>query len=150
METHTNLKQLTTTFVFFSVPMPRGTRVFGRFGVTHCLHLQCDNLIQANAAIRAVTELDIRQSTFHNNRYSPNEIQPVLYPTHQTRQPRDNKMTTGYLPFIQNSFKSIGRVLSKHNIKTVGLPPHLQAYIASLACATKCTLDKQVVNQEQD
>jgi hypothetical protein len=115
--------------------MPCGTRVFWRLGVTYCLHLQWDNLVQVTAATRAVNGLDIRQFPFHNNRYSPNEIQPVLYPTHQIRPLRDHKMTTAYLPFIQNSLKCLSMVLSKY-IKTVSLPPWniLSPNIYSIPC----------------
>jgi hypothetical protein len=88
------------------------------------------------AATRVVNEVDIHQSTFHNNRHSPNEIQPALYPTHQIRPPRDQKMTTAYLPFIQNFLKCIGRVLSKYNIRTVSLPTRkiLSPSIYSIPC----------------
>ena len=67
---------------------------------------------------------------------SPNEIQPVLYPTHQIRPPRDHKMTRAYVPFIQNSLKWISSMLSNYNIKTVSLPPRkiLSSSIHSIPC----------------
>jgi hypothetical protein len=56
-------------------------------------------------------------------------------------------MTTAYLPFIQNSLIFISRVLSKY-INLLAYHPgksFLEAYTASCACVTKCTLDKWVI-----
>jgi predicted GIY-YIG superfamily endonuclease len=37
--------------------------------------------------------------------------------------PREDHILVAFLPFVDITFNSISRVLSKHNIKTVGLPP---------------------------
>jgi hypothetical protein len=103
--------------------------------------------------------LDTLQSIFRNNGFSPKEPEWFLYPPQPIRQPRDMAIT--YLPFVQNTFKSIGRALSKHTSRP--LAHHAKNFwnttsrrrrpgsqISRPASAGKCIPDKPVVPRRQE
>jgi hypothetical protein len=46
-----------------------------------------------------------------------------MKPTAQTTKTKDKPTSTAYLPYTQNTFGRISRMLAKYNIKSVALPP---------------------------
>jgi hypothetical protein len=105
-------------------------------------------------------ELDILQTTFWSSRCRSKEVRCTLNPPKQIRPLQHCHVRVAFLPFVQNTFNCIRRLVSKRNIKMVGLPPrkicgccilsemtwtlNCQAYVASPVCAAKCVLDKLV------
>jgi hypothetical protein len=45
-----------------------------------------------------------------------------MKPAHQTSEPGEKPTSTAYLPYINNTFGRLSRVLAKYNIKSVALP----------------------------
>ena len=57
------------------------------------------------------------------NGYSPQQIQRALEPTKQKTKDETKPFSTAYLPYTQTTFGRLSRMLSKHNIKCIALPP---------------------------
>jgi hypothetical protein len=69
-------------------------------------------------------ELKFLHKTFRDNGYSEWQILHALSPPKRAPpQRREDPASVAFLPFVGTVFNRISRVLSKHNIKTVGLPP---------------------------
>jgi hypothetical protein len=68
-------------------------------------------------------ELIFLTATFRNNGYGEKQVLRALNPLTRDPPPREDHTSVAFLPFVDITFNHISRVLSKHNIKTVGLPP---------------------------
>jgi hypothetical protein len=68
-------------------------------------------------------ELDFLTTVFMYNGYNNRQIQQALETTRQTSEPKEEKPTSMvYIPYINNTFGRLSRMLAKYNIKSVGLP----------------------------
>jgi hypothetical protein len=45
-----------------------------------------------------------------------------MKPAHQTSEPGEKPTSTAYIPYINNTFGRLSRMLAKYNIKSVALP----------------------------
>jgi hypothetical protein len=63
------------------------------------------------------------QETFRKDGYGEKQILHGLNPPTRAPPPHEDHTSVAFLPFVEITFNSISRVLSKHNIKTMGLPP---------------------------
>jgi hypothetical protein len=68
-------------------------------------------------------ELKFPRATFRDNGYGEKQILHALNPPTRDPPPREDHTSVAFLPFVDTTLNRISRVLSKHNIKTVGLPP---------------------------
>jgi hypothetical protein len=68
-----------------------------------------------------VTRRDSRPPSITTD--SSKDIKHTLQLLEQIRPLEDRHKTVAFLPLIQNTFYHISRVLSKHNINMLGLPP---------------------------
>jgi hypothetical protein len=60
---------------------------------------------------------------FRQKGYNDRQIHRVLNRRPNISQPQDNPYSVAFLPYVGTIFNRISRVLSRHNIKSVGLPP---------------------------
>jgi hypothetical protein len=63
------------------------------------------------------------RGTFRQNCYNDRQISRVLNQRPHINQPNDNWDTVAFLPYVGTIFNRISRMLSRHDIKSVGLPP---------------------------
>jgi hypothetical protein len=68
-------------------------------------------------------ELEFLSTIFKNNGYSQQQINHAMKPATQTRKNREKPTSTAYLPYTQTTFDRLSRMLAKHNIKSIALPP---------------------------
>jgi hypothetical protein len=68
-------------------------------------------------------ELEFLRTTFRQNGYSDRLIQRALNPLVRVASTLDKPASVAFLPYISTTFNRISRLLSRHNIKSVGLPP---------------------------
>jgi hypothetical protein len=54
--------------------------------------------------------------------YTDRQIHRALKPTQRVTQPNEKPDSVAFLPYVRSIFNCISRVLSRHNIKSVGLP----------------------------
>jgi hypothetical protein len=59
---------------------------------------------------------------FKQNGYNDHQIQRAIKPARQTSKPDEKPTTTAYLPYINNTYGRLSRMLAKYNIKSVALP----------------------------
>jgi hypothetical protein len=62
-------------------------------------------------------------NVFRQNGYNGRLIHRVLNRCPDISQTNDNPDSVAFLPYVSTIFNHISRVLSQHNIKSVGLPP---------------------------
>jgi hypothetical protein len=67
-------------------------------------------------------ELEFLKTTSKENGYSCKQIQRVLNPKVRTSKPKDKPTPVTLLPYVQTTSCCL-RMLARHNIKNVGLPP---------------------------
>jgi hypothetical protein len=60
---------------------------------------------------------------FRQNGYTNQQIRRTLNTPPRVAQPDKRPDSVAFLPYVRPIFNRIGRVLSQHNIKSVGLPP---------------------------
>jgi hypothetical protein len=63
------------------------------------------------------------KDVFRQNGYNHQQIHRVLNRHPNINQPDDNPDSVAFLPYVGPIFNQISRVLSQHNIRSVGLPP---------------------------
>jgi hypothetical protein len=68
-------------------------------------------------------ELEFLKSTFRENGYSLKQIQHALNPVVRTPKLNNKPTSVALLPYAQTTYSRISRMLVKHNIRSVGLPP---------------------------
>jgi hypothetical protein len=69
------------------------------------------------------SELDYLRTTFRESGYSDRQIRWALNPSESVAPPPEVPASVAFLPYVSTNFNRIGRLLSRHNIKSVGLPP---------------------------
>jgi hypothetical protein len=69
------------------------------------------------------SELEFLRTTFRQNGCSDWQIQCALNPPARVTQPLEKPVSITFLPFMSTTFNCISRLLSRHNIKSVDLPP---------------------------
>jgi len=62
-------------------------------------------------------------TVFKDNGYSPQQIRRAMKPSAWTPKTNDKPTSTAYIPYTQKTFGRLSRMLAKHNIKSVALPP---------------------------
>ncbi|PNF38064.1 hypothetical protein B7P43_G00358, partial [Cryptotermes secundus] len=65
-----------------------------------------------------------RRVVFRQNGYNNRQIHRVLNRRPNISRPEDKPGSVAFLPYVGTIFNRISRVLSRHNIKAVGLPPN--------------------------
>jgi hypothetical protein len=68
-------------------------------------------------------ELVFLKDVFRQNCYNDRQIHRVFNCRQKISQPEDNQDSVAFLPYVGTIFNRISRMLSRHNIKSVGLPP---------------------------
>jgi hypothetical protein len=68
-------------------------------------------------------ELVFLRDTFRQNSYMEQQIHRALSPPPRVAQPDKKPDSVAFLPYIRLIFNRTSSVLSRHNIKSVGLPP---------------------------
>jgi hypothetical protein len=63
------------------------------------------------------------RDVFRQNGYSNRQINRVINRHPNISKTDDNPDSVAFLPYVGTIFNRISRVLSRHNIKSVGLPP---------------------------
>ncbi|PNF22911.1 hypothetical protein B7P43_G13899, partial [Cryptotermes secundus] len=69
-------------------------------------------------------ELVLLKDVFKKNGYNNRQIHRVLNRRPNISRPEDKPGSVAFLPYVGSIFNSISRVLSRHNIEAVGLPPN--------------------------
>jgi hypothetical protein len=95
---------------------------------SHCFHIYRNNtLVHRTKAVcdsdSLPQELKFLRATFRNKGYGEKPILRALNPPTRDPPPREDHTSVAFLPFVDITCNRISRVLSKHNIKTVSLPP---------------------------
>jgi len=68
-------------------------------------------------------ELEFLTTVFKDNGYSHQQISRAMEPATRTTETNDKPTSTAYIPYTQTTFGRLSRMLAKHNIKSVALPP---------------------------
>ena len=68
-------------------------------------------------------ELEFLTTVFKDNGYSHQQIRRAMKPVTRTAKTDDKPTSTAYIPYTQTTFGRLSRMLDKHNIKSVTLPP---------------------------
>jgi hypothetical protein len=68
-------------------------------------------------------ELVFLKDVFRQNGYNDRQIHRVLNRRPNISHPEDNPDSVAFLPYVGSIFNRISRVLSRRNIKSLGLPP---------------------------
>jgi hypothetical protein len=68
-------------------------------------------------------ELEFLTTLFKDNGYSPQQIRRAMEPATRTAKTNDKPASTAYIPYTQTTYSRLSRMLAKHNIKSVTLPP---------------------------
>jgi hypothetical protein len=68
-------------------------------------------------------ELDFLTTVFKNNGYSHQQIRRAMQPAKRTDKNKDKPTATAYIPYTSTTYGRLSRMLAKHNIKSVALPP---------------------------
>ena len=58
-----------------------------------------------------------------NNGYSKQQIRRAMQPSKHATKSKDESTTTAYIPYTASTYSRLSRMLAKHNIKSVALPP---------------------------
>jgi hypothetical protein len=68
-------------------------------------------------------ELEFITTVFKNNGYSTQQILRALKPPTKTTNTNDKPTSTAYIPYTQTTYGRLSRMLAKHNIRIIALPP---------------------------
>jgi hypothetical protein len=68
-------------------------------------------------------ELEFLTTVFKDNGYSPQQIRRAMEPATLTAKTNDKPTSNAYIPYTQTTYGRLSRMLAKHNIKSVTLPP---------------------------
>jgi len=68
-------------------------------------------------------ELEFLTTDFKENGYSPQQIQQALKPITWTAKTNERPPLIAFIPYTQTTNGQLSRMLAKHNIKSVSLPP---------------------------
>jgi len=67
-------------------------------------------------------QLEFLTTVFKDNRYSPQQIRRAMERATRTAKTNDKLTSTAYIPYTQ-TYGRLSRMLAKHKIKIVALPP---------------------------
>jgi hypothetical protein len=67
--------------------------------------------------------LEFLSDIFRQNGYTERQIRRALNPPQGVGQTDGKPDSVAFLPYVGSMFNRISRVLARHNIKSVGLPP---------------------------
>lgn len=67
-------------------------------------------------------ELDFLTTVFKQNGYNDRQIERAMKSTRQTPEPEKKPTSIAYIPYINNIYGRLSRMLLKYNIKSVALP----------------------------
>jgi len=67
-------------------------------------------------------ELDFLTTVFKQNGYNDRQIERAMKPAHHIPEPENKPTFTAYIPYINNAYGCLSRMLAKYNIKSVALP----------------------------
>ena len=67
-------------------------------------------------------ELEFLTTVLKNNGYNNSQIQRAMKPAARTSEPKDQPTSTAYIPYTNNTYGRLSRMLAKHNIKSVAIP----------------------------
>jgi hypothetical protein len=88
-----------------------------------------DKLAQTEPCVTENYKLEFLKSIFRNNGYRWKQIQWAFRPLAGTTKPSTKLMLITFLPCVQTT-DSISSILSRHNIKDVGmLPPQISSFL---------------------
>ena len=68
-------------------------------------------------------ELELLTTVFKDNGYSHQQIRRAMEPATRTAKTNDKPTSTAYISYTQTTYGRLSRMLVKHNIKSVALPP---------------------------
>jgi hypothetical protein len=68
-------------------------------------------------------ELEFLTTVYTENGYSHQHIRRAMELATQTAKTNDKPISTAYIPYTQTTYGHPSRMLAKHNIKSVDLPP---------------------------
>ena len=68
-------------------------------------------------------ELEFLTTAFKDNGYNPQQIRRSMEPATRTAKTNDKLTSTAYIPYTQTTYGRLSRMLDKHNIKSLALPP---------------------------
>jgi hypothetical protein len=67
--------------------------------------------------------MEFLTTVFKNNGYATQQIRRALKPQAKTAKANDKPASTAYIPYTQTAYGRLSRILAKHNIKSIALPP---------------------------
>jgi hypothetical protein len=67
--------------------------------------------------------LELLTTVLKENGYSPQQIRRAMEPAARTAETNDKPTSNAYIPYTQTTYGRLSRMLAKHNIKSVTLPP---------------------------
>jgi hypothetical protein len=82
--------------------------------LTHRARALCDQESLAH-------ELEFLTTVLKNNKYN-SQIQRAMKPATRTSESKDQPTSTAYIPFTNNTYGHLSRMLAKHNIESVAIP----------------------------
>jgi hypothetical protein len=68
-------------------------------------------------------ELELLTIVFNENGYSHQQIRRAMEPATRTAKTNDKPTSTAYIPYTPTTYGRLSRMLAKHDIKIVALPP---------------------------
>jgi hypothetical protein len=68
-------------------------------------------------------ELEFLTTVFKNNGYCTQQIRRAMKPPTNTAKTKDKLISMAYIPYMQATYGILSRMLVKHNIKSIPLPP---------------------------
>jgi hypothetical protein len=68
-------------------------------------------------------KLEYLTIVFKDNGYSPQQIRRAMEPATRAAKTNDKPTSTAHIPYTQTTYDRLSRMLAKHNIKSVTLPP---------------------------
>jgi hypothetical protein len=67
--------------------------------------------------------MEFLTTVLKNNGYTTQQIGRALKPEAKTAKTNDKPISTAYIPYTQTAYDRLSRILAKHYIKSIALPP---------------------------
>jgi hypothetical protein len=67
--------------------------------------------------------MEFLTTSFKNNGYTTQQIRRALKPQANTAKTNDKPTSTAHIPYTQTTYGRLSRMLAKHNIKSIAIPP---------------------------
>jgi len=95
----------------------------------HRAHALCDHESLSQ-------ELDFLTTTFKQNGYNDHQIQRAMKPSRQILVPDNKPTATAFIPYTNNTYGRLSRMLAKYNIKSVAISHRkIASYLPSVKTA---------------